>query len=156
MCVRLPPMDVNIGRDTLVALAAIAWADGAMAPEEARGIRTAAEQLALSPDDRLAVEGAIANRVDVGQVETVRMSRLTRLFTYAVACWIASLDGRVSPEEDLALKVLGDRLGLSSLARDRAQTVSLALGKASGAIEAYDLVKLRSRLSAGLSQIGDG
>ena len=148
-------MDVSIGRDTLIALAAVAWADGTMAPEEARGIRTAAQQLALGPDDLLAVDDAIAHRVEVNALETVRMSRLTRLFTYAVACWIATLDGRTTPEEEQALRALADRLGLSAVARERARTAGLAIGQASDTIEAYDLVKLRSRLSAGLSQIGD-
>ena len=35
-------MDVEIGRDTLVALAAVAWADGNLDPSEAAGIRSAA------------------------------------------------------------------------------------------------------------------
>ncbi len=148
-------MDVSIGRDTLIALAAVAWADGTMAPEEARGIRAAARQLALGADDLLAVEDAIAHRVEVGAVETLRMNRLTRLFTYAVASWVATLDGRVAPEEEAALRALGDRLGLSSIARERARSVGLAVGRAGDTIEAYDLIKLRSRLSAGLSQIGD-
>lgn len=148
-------MDVSIGRDTLIALAAVAWADNTMAPEEARGIRTTARQVALGADDLQAVEDAIAHRVEVGELETVRMNRLTRLFTYAVACWIATLDGDVAPEEERALRALGDRLGLSSVARERARSVGLATGQASGSIEAYDLIKLRSRLSAGLSLIGD-
>jgi tellurite resistance protein len=148
-------MDVSIGRDTLIALAAVAWADGTIAPEEARGIRSAAQQLALGPDDQLAIEDALVHRVEVGEVETLRMNRLTRLFTYAVATWIATLDGTVDPREEAALKALGDRLGLSSVARDRARTVSTALGRATTSIEAFNLVQLRSRLSAGLSQIGD-
>ncbi len=148
-------MDVSIGRDTLIALAAVAWADGTMAPEEARGIRAAARQLGLGHDDLLAVEDAIAHRVEVGAVETLRMNRLTRLFTYAVASWIATLDGHVAPEEEQALRALGDRLGLSSIARERARSAGLAVGRSGEAIEAYDLIKLRSRLSAGLSQIGD-
>ncbi|MBN2193671.1 MAG: hypothetical protein JW751_12710 [Polyangiaceae bacterium] len=148
-------MDLTIGRDTLVALAAVAWADGIMAPEEARGIRAAARQLGLGEDDQHTIEHAIEFRIEVSEVETLRMNRLTRLFTFAIASWIATLDGKVTVEEETALRALGDRLGLSSVARERAKTVAVAIGQANSAIEAYDLVKLRSRLSVGLSQIGD-
>jgi tellurite resistance protein len=147
----MPNMDVNIGRDTLIALAAIAWADGAMDPKEAAGIRSAAKQLSLSADDARALEEALGRRTGLEEVETVRMSRLTRLFTYAVANWVAQLDGALSEQETAALGLLGDRLGLSVVARERARTVALA--QAGDA--AYDLVKLRAKLSSGLSQIGN-
>ena len=50
--------------------------------------------------------------------------------------------------------LLGDRLGLSAIARDRAHSAvrSIAARTAPGG---FDLLELRSRLSAGLSQIGD-
>jgi tellurite resistance protein len=151
----LPAMELKIGKDTLIALAAVGWADGTMAPEEAAGIRAAARQLSLTSADAEAVEEAIKSRVDMTEVETIRMDRVARLFTYAVASWIATVDGKVTAEEQGALKVLGDRLGLSAVARERAQTVGLAVGQVSSSIEAYDLVKLKSRLSTGLSQIGN-
>jgi uncharacterized membrane protein YebE (DUF533 family) len=148
-------MDVEIGRDTLLALAAVAWADGTIDPAEAGGIRSAAQQLGLGPEDLKAVEATLTQPVPLDQVETVRMSRLSRLFTYAAANWIAQIDGAVPPQEQQVLDLLGDRLGLSRVARDRAQTVSMALTKAAGAPEGLDLLKLRSRLSARLSQIGN-
>jgi tellurite resistance protein len=148
-------MEPKIGHDTLIALAAVGWSDGVMAPEEAAGIRAAAKQLSLTAAEAESVEHAIKNRVDMTEVETIRMDRVARLFTYAVASWIATVDGKVTPEEEAALKLLGDRLGLSALARERAQTVGLAVGSVSRSVEAYDLVKLKSRLSVGLSQIGN-
>ncbi len=151
----MPAMDVEIGRDTLLALAAIAWADGTIDPAEATGIRSAARQLGLGPEDLKAVEITLTQPVPLEQVETVRMTRLTRLFTYAAANWIAQIDGAVPPQEQQALDLLGDRLGLSRVARDRAQTVSLALAQAADTPQGLDLLKLRSRLSAGLSQIGN-
>lgn len=147
--------EVNIGRDTLIALAAIAWADGKIAQEEASGMRSAVSQLALSTEDQAAVEKALSERVDLADVETIRMNRLTRLFTYSVATWMAHLDGgAVKSEEKVALDTLGDRLGLSSVARERAQTVATALSRG-GVDTALDLMKLRSRLSVGLSRVGD-
>jgi len=146
-------MDLDIGRDTLMALAAVAWADGRMAPSEQAGIRNAARQLQLGEDDMKLVEQALTNSVSLDQVETIRMNRLSRLFTYAVGAWIAHIDGAVPQAEQDALELLGDRLGLSKVARERAQGAALGLAEHQGAD--FDLLKLRSRLSAGLSQIGN-
>jgi len=77
------------------------------------------------------------------------------LFTYSVACWVSTLDGRINAAEQTTLDQLGDRLGLSSLARDRARRVAEGLALATSPSARYDLVKLRSTLSAGLSRIGD-
>jgi tellurite resistance protein len=149
-------MSVEIGRNTVLALCAIAWADGKIDPEEAVGIRDAAKQLGLSSDDLTAVDAALAQAFDLSQVETVRMNRLTRLFTYACGVWIAGLDGSIGAEEQKALQTLGDRVGLSDVARTRAQTVVTgALSGGDVSKSKIDLQKLRSRLSAGLSQIGN-
>ncbi len=148
-------MSVDIGRDTVLALCAVGWADGKMDPAEAASIRDAARQLQLPAEDLKAVEAAIAQRMGLEQVETLRMSRLTRLFTYSVGTLVASVDGAIGPEEQATLALLGDRLGLSQVARDRAQNVAASARQAGAASGGLDLVKLRSRLSAGLSQIGD-
>jgi uncharacterized membrane protein YebE (DUF533 family) len=145
-------MDLDIGRDTLLALAAVVWADGELAPEEAQGLRAAASQLGLGPSDLSAVEAAIARRVTLDHVETVAMNRLTRLFTYAAAGWAVGLKGRVDAKEADALRTLGDRLGLSNIARERAARAVQMVGQSSAG--AFDLLALRSRLSASLSQVG--
>jgi len=84
----------------------------------------------------------------------VRMNRPTRLFTYATCFWMAEIDGQASEAESSTLRLLGDRLGLSAVARERAQNVVRGIAQRS-APDAFDLVELRSRLSVGLSQIGD-
>lgn len=150
-------MSIDIGRDAVLALVAVAWADGKVDPTEATGIRGAAQQLQLSPDDVKVVEAALGRQFGMDEVETVRMPRLTRLFTYAAAIWVATLDGAMTADEDKMLETLGDRLGLSKVARDRAKEATLTLRKApaSQLPGGFDLLNLRSRLSAGLSQIGD-
>jgi uncharacterized membrane protein YebE (DUF533 family) len=150
-------MDFNIGRDTVLALVAVAWADGAVDPKEATGIRGAAQQLGLDTDDNKVVEAALARPFGMDEVETVKMNRLTRLFTYAAAVWIASVDGAIAATEVTVLNGLGDRLGLSQVARDRVRDVAIGLrsGPPSNRPGGFDLVQLRSRISAGLSQIGD-
>ncbi len=150
-------MSFDIGRDTVLALVAVAWADGKVDPAEAAGIRGAAHQLGLDADSVKVMESALGRAFTMDEVETVRMSRLTRLFTYASAVWIATVDGAVTPEETRALTLLGDRLGLSQVARDRARGVALGLrnGPPSNRPGGFDLLALRSQLSAGLSQIAD-
>lgn len=147
-------MDLKIGRDTLLAISAVAWADGTLDPREADALRQASKQLLLQGEDLVAVERALSSRVTLEEVETVRMNRLTRLFTYATACWMAEVDGAESEAEATTLQLLGDRLGLSAVARDRAHNAVRGVAQRS-APGSFDLLELRSRLSAGLSQIGD-
>ena len=147
-------MELKIGRDSLLALAAVAWADGTMDPKEADALRYAARELQLQGEELAAVERGLTTRVNLEEVETVRMNRLTRLFTYATGCWVAEVDGAASQSETALLQLLGDRLGLSSVARQRAQNAVRGIAERS-APGSFNLLELRSRLSVGLSQIGD-
>lgn len=147
-------MELKIGRDTLLAISAVAWADGSIDPREADALRQAAKQLLTQPDDLASVERSLSTKVTLDEVETVRMNRLTRLFTYATSCWMAEVDGQLSATETALLQLLGDRLGLSAVARDRAHNAVRGIAERS-LPGAFDLLELRSRLSAGLSQIGD-
>ena len=147
-------MELKIGRDTLLAVAAVAWADGSMDPREAAALRQAAQELAIAGDDLARLEQALETRVSLEEVETVRMNRLTRLYTYATGCWMAEVDGAASAPEVQLLGLLGDRLGLSAVARDRAHNVVRGIAERSQP-GSFDLLELRSRLSAGLSQISD-
>lgn len=147
-------MELKIGRDTLLAISAVAWADGSMDAREAEALRQAAKQLGIAGEDLSQVERSLTTRVSLDEVETVRMNRLTRLFTYATSCWMAEVDGQQSAAETALLQLLGDRLGLSAVARDRAYNAVRGIAERS-LPGAFDLLELRSRLSAGLSQIGD-
>jgi len=147
-------MELKIGHDTLLAISAVAWADGSMDPREADALRHAAKQLLVQGEELNSVEHALSNKVSIEEVETVRMNRLTRLFTYATGCWMAEVDGKESEAEAAVLALLGDRLGLSAVARDRAHNAVRGIAERS-APGSFDLLELRSRLSAGLSQIGD-
>lgn len=147
-------MELKIGRDTLLAISAVAWADGSIDAKEADALRHAAKQLQIQGEDLAAVERGLSSPVTLEEVETVRMNRLTRLFTFATGCWMAEVDGQASASETALLGLLGDRLGLSSVARDRAHNVVRGIAERS-APGSFDLLELRSRLSVGLSQIGD-
>jgi uncharacterized membrane protein YebE (DUF533 family) len=147
-------MELKIGRDTLLAISAVAWADGSIDQREADALRQAAKQLLTQSEELASVERSLTTKVTLDEVETVRMNRLTRLFTYAICCWVAEIDGQQTPTEINMLQLLGDRLGLSAVARDRANNAVRGIAERS-APSAFDLLELRSRLSAGLSQIGD-
>src|SRR5262249_22696662 len=97
-------MELKIGRDTLLAISAVAWADGTMDPLEADALRHAAKHFLVIGEDLVSVEQALHTRVTLDEVETVRMNRLTRLFTYATACWMALVDGHESRAEAAVLK----------------------------------------------------
>ena len=147
-------MELKIGRDTLLAISAVAWADGSIEPREAAALRQAAKHLLVDAADLAEVEQSLTTPVTLDQVETVRMSRATRLFTYAACFWMAEVEGKSSHAEAGLLQLLGDRLGLSAVARQRAQNAVRGVAERSTP-GSFDLLELRSRLSAGLSQIGD-
>jgi uncharacterized membrane protein YebE (DUF533 family) len=111
-------------KDIFVALAAIAWADHELDPEEADAIVRAAAEEGLGLEDIAAIEAATRDPVDLAVVDRSGLSKEDRLFVYAVACWIARIDGRVTDEEADALAALGERLGIPDRARVHAERVA--------------------------------
>jgi uncharacterized membrane protein YebE (DUF533 family) len=104
--------ETRLGSDVFVALAAIAWADGQLDADEADAIVRAAFDEGLSLEEIAAIEEATKERVDLGVIDRSSMSKDDRLFVYAVACWIARLDGQVTDAESDALARLGEKLGV--------------------------------------------
>lgn len=114
----------RLGRDVYIALAAVGWADGSLDPDEADAIvRTAIEE-GLELEEIAEIEAATKAPVDVGEIDRRGLSKEDRLFIYAVACWLASLDGLVTGEEETALARLGAALGIPE--RPRAHAVAIA------------------------------
>jgi uncharacterized membrane protein YebE (DUF533 family) len=113
-----------LSKDIFVALAAVAWADGALDPDEADAIVRAAADEGLSFDEMQAIDAATKQPVDLGVIDKSGLSKEDRLFVYAVACWIARMDGTVTEAESAKLSLLGERLGIAE--RTRAQTDAIA------------------------------
>jgi hypothetical protein len=86
----------RLGKDIFVALAAVAWADGKLDPDEADGIVRAAVDEGLSLEEIGEIEAATKEKVDLGVIDKSGLSKEDRLFVYAVACWIARMDGQVT------------------------------------------------------------
>lgn len=114
----------TLRKDVFVALAAIAWADGSLDPDEADGIVRAAADEGLSLDDMAAIDEATKNPVDLGVIDRSGMSKEDRLFVYAVACWIARMDGKVTDAESQALAKLGERLGVPERTRGQIEGIA--------------------------------
>ncbi|HEY2367813.1 MAG TPA: hypothetical protein VGH87_15555, partial [Polyangiaceae bacterium] len=83
---------IKLNRDIFLALAAIAWADGRLDPDEADAIVRAAVEAGLELDQIEEIEAATRERIDLGTIDRSTLSKEDRLFVYAVACWIAKLD----------------------------------------------------------------
>ena len=114
----------KLRRDVFVALAAVAWADGTLDADEADAIVRAAVDEGLSLEEIAEIEQATKNKVDLGVVERAGLTKEDRLFVYAVACWIARMDGQVTAEESKALAQLGERLGIPERPRGAAEAVA--------------------------------
>src|SRR5450631_1381220 len=102
----------GLKKDVFVALAAIAWADGTLDAEEADAIVRAAVDEGLDLAEIADIETATREKVDMGVVDRSQMTKEDRLFVYAIACWIAGLDAKVTGGESEALAKLGERLGV--------------------------------------------
>ena len=114
----------KLHKDIFVALAAIAWADGKLDPDEADAIVRAAVDEGLSLEEIGEIEAATKEKVDLGVIDKTGLSKEDRLFVYAVACWIANLDGQVTKEEGEALAKLGERLGVPERPRGSAEAIA--------------------------------
>src|SRR5271166_5544708 len=102
----------RLRKDVFVALSAVAWADGKLDPDEADAIVRAAIDEGLSLEEIAEIESSTKSKVDLGAIDRAGLSKEDRLFVYAVACWIARMDGQVTAEESAALAQLGEKLGV--------------------------------------------
>jgi uncharacterized membrane protein YebE (DUF533 family) len=149
--------ETRLGKDIFVALAAIAWADGQLDADEADAIVRAAADEGLSLEEIAAIEESTRERVDLGVLDRSAMSKDDRIFVYAIACWIARLDGRVTDAESDALGKLGERLGVPERPRVHAEAIAREVAEMpEGDRPArYDLPALRRILSERLRQAQD-
>jgi uncharacterized membrane protein YebE (DUF533 family) len=145
---------IKLNRDIFLALAAIAWADGKLDPDEADAIVRAAVEAGLELDQIEEIEAATRERIDLGHVDRAGLSKQDRLFVYAIACWIARLDGQVTDEEAQALATLGERLGVPERPRAHAESIAreVAALPEGDRPARYDLLKLRSTIGDRLRQ----
>jgi uncharacterized membrane protein YebE (DUF533 family) len=146
--------NTRLAKDIFVALAAVAWADGKLDPDEADAIVRAAVDEGLSLEEIADIEESTKEPIDIGVVDRAALTKDDRLFVYAVACWIARMDGQVTAAESDALAKLGERLGLPERPRVHAEAVAREIAELpEGDRPArYDLSALRRTLGERLRQ----
>jgi hypothetical protein len=135
-----------LGRDVYIALAAVGWADGQLTPEAADAIvRTALEE-GLAIEDVAAIEAATRSAVEMGAIDRMNMSKADRLYVYAIASWIAQLDGPRSARSQGALAKLGDELGIPEPPRRLADRIMQDIAAQAERPERFDFIALRRTL----------
>lgn len=118
----------RLQKDVFIALAAIAWADGHVADEESAALLAAARSSGIDGADLEPIREALMNRTALDRLSKLSLSSDEREFVYAVAAWIARVDGVVEPEESAALARLAGFLTLSDEQTSRAALAIGALG----------------------------
>lgn len=140
-----PP--IALERDVFVALAAVAWADGVMAPEEASALKRAAKACGLKGDDLARVEASTTEPVGLDDLGAIDIPLEARLFVYALASWMAQSDGEVVEDERATLRRLVGLLDLDE--RDVALATATQLDPAASTA---DLRGLASAIEADARQ----
>jgi uncharacterized membrane protein YebE (DUF533 family) len=152
-----------LGIDVYVALAAVGWADGQLTREAADAILRTASEEGLDINALSKIEEAVQKPVDVGVVDRMNMSKSDRLYVYAVASWIAAIDGPPSDAAQDALAKLGVALGVPEAPRKHADEIMREVAAEDTRPERFDLAVLRATLDdrleaarmARLTMLGD-
>ena len=141
-------LGIRLSRDVFLSLCAIGWADGQLDREEADGILRAATESGLDIDALQEIENATKTSRSLDTLDRSKLKPIERAFVYATAVWLARLDGHVDIEERIALKKLGDMLGLPDGIRTHASAAAheVANLQSGDRPDRYDFVRLRTRL----------
>ncbi len=141
-------MAFALPKEAFLALAALGWADGSIRPSEKAGLLKAATTCGVAGEDLAAVERALSTESRLDGFVPGDMSDWQRLLTYALAIWMARLDGVQSTEESDLLKDLAKRLDLDKAKTDRASAAAFDIFclPESGRPERFDFAALDKRL----------
>jgi len=115
-------MATNLPRQSFLAITAVAWADGLLKQDEAKGLLRAAERCGLEGADLTAIELATKNGATLDEVDLSELTEWQKGLTYALAYWLAKVDGVVNTQELQNLRVLGTMVGLPELKLKAAQS----------------------------------
>lgn len=148
----------RLGRDVYIALAAVGWADGRLDAEEADAIvRTALEE-GLDLESIREIEAATGSPVEISELERRSLTFEDRLFIYAVACWIARLDGDMAEGEKESMRRLGTilEIGVESRQLAAAATREISAQRTGDRPLMYDLPGLRREIDRRLFRKDEG
>jgi hypothetical protein len=148
-------MAFKLPKQAFFALAAVVWSDDSIKKSESGGLVRAAKESGLEGDDLAAVEACMKKKTSLEAFEPGEMTEWERVVTYAVAAWLAQLDGVVTTEENATLTALGERLGVSPGTRKRATSAAfdIAVLPEGGRPDRYDFARLATRLKEKMPQL---
>ena len=149
-------MAIELPKQSFIALAAVGWADGSLKRSEAGALVDAAKQSGRSGDELAEIEQATKSLVSLDAFDPAGMSAWERLVTYALASWLACVDGVQSSDETATLAKLGEKLGIEEPVRRRAAAAAFDIAvirHEGGKPERYDFDKLVTRLGEKLPQL---
>jgi tellurite resistance protein len=98
--------------DVIRVWAAIAWADGALAPAEAEGLRRLVRNAELTGEERAAASRFVAEPVAMPETYLTNLSPLARHGVYRAACRVAVVDHVFTQSERRVLDRLRELLGI--------------------------------------------
>lgn len=144
--------DSKLCREVFLALAAIGWADGELHPDEADAIVKTALEEGLELYEIEDIERATKEPIELALIPLERMSKADRLFVYAVASWMTTLDGKVDDAELAMLDRLGMMLRIPERPREHATNIAREIAASDARPAQYDLKKLRRVLTERLEE----
>lgn len=129
-------------------LAAVARADGVLADNEIDAIARAALDEGLELEEVEALEAAIRDGVAIDDIDVHKLAPEDRLYVYAVASWIALVDGERVEREEAALISLAYVLRLTPRGKSEADALvqHLYAQNEGETLARYDLATLRREL----------
>jgi uncharacterized membrane protein YebE (DUF533 family) len=104
--------------------AALAWADGVIAPAEETGMRRLIAAAALTDEEKEAALAFLSSRIDLETANLGELSGDAKKGIYRAACRLAAVDHDVAAAERIFLDRLRDGLAISETeAREIEQAV---------------------------------
>ena len=145
----------TLPKESFLALVAVGWVDKQLQRVEVTGLMRAAKEAGLPAQDIAEIEAATKAPMDLGALDFGKLGQWEQVLTYALAAWIAQVDGVVSTSESDMLADLGTKLGLAEPLRKRAAVAAndIACLPQGGRPEKYDFEKLIARLKERMPQL---
>ena len=112
-----PVSEERLPMEVFLTLLAVGWIDGRLDDAERDAVLIAAEAEGLSAAEIHALRAAALERVELDAINVTRMRTHVRQYVYAVARWIALLDGELTEHETAALRILAFSLQLTQQAQ---------------------------------------
>ncbi|MFO0589969.1 MAG: hypothetical protein U0441_20675 [Polyangiaceae bacterium] len=147
-------MSNKLPKESFLALAAVAWADGTYQKNEGAALLRAAKEHGVEDEALAELSAATKTRVTLESVKLEGLGEWEKVLTYALAAWIALLDGIVSTQEHASLRALGTALNLGQPLRERAAAAAFDISVLpDGRPDKYDFNKLVARLQERMPQL---